>query len=99
MNGFESGWGLIQEGDPHGSVIGPLLFLIYINDLEKGFKSQIKFLADDTSLFSIVTGPILSPAELNHDLILIENWVFQWKMSFNSDLNRQATEDIFSNKK
>ena len=54
INGSESVWGKIDAGVPQGSVLGPLLFLIYINDLEDGIKSQIKFFADDTSLFSIV---------------------------------------------
>jgi len=54
LNGSESDWGEIKAGVPQGSVLGPLLFLVYINDLEKGIKSSVKFFADDTSLFSIV---------------------------------------------
>ena len=51
INGSESNWGKIESGVPQGSVLGRLLFLIYINDLEIGIKSHIKFFADDTSLF------------------------------------------------
>ena len=57
LNGIESNWGEIKAGVPQGSVLGPLLFLVYINDLEEGIKSNVKFFADDTSLFSIVQDP------------------------------------------
>ena len=95
INGFESEWGLIEAGVPHGSVLGPLFFLIYINDLENGIISNVKFFADDTSLFSIVTNPTLSDFELNSDLKVIENWASQWKMSFDPDPNKQAVEMLF----
>ena len=79
-------------------LLGPLLFLIYINDLEKGIKSKINFFADDTSLFSNVTDPTLSAVELNHDLNLIGQWAHQWKIPFYLDPNNQAIELLFSRK-
>ena len=54
LNGMHSDWGLINSGVSQGSVLGPLLVLVYINDLENGIRSSIKFFTDDTSLFSIV---------------------------------------------
>ena len=99
LNGMSSNWGQINSGVPQGSVLGPLLFLVYINDLEEGIKSEIKFFADDTSLFSIVKDPKISADELNHDLKLINDWAFQWKMSFNPDPTKPAEEVIFSNKR
>ena len=96
LNGCESHWAIVESGVPQGSVLGPLLFLIYINDLEKGIKSKIKFFADDTSLFSTVTDPTLTASELNYDLKLIEQWAYLWKMSFNPDPNKQAIEVRFS---
>ena len=84
---------------PQGSVLGPLLFLIYINDLEKNIKSNIKFFADDTMLFSIVNDPAISANNLNHDLDIIQRWAYQWKMEFNPDPTKQANEVLFSCKK
>ena len=99
LNGMTSDWAPILSGVPQGSVLGPLLFLIFVNDLEEGIKSKIKFFADDTSLFSIVRDPILSASDLNHDLDLINQWARQWKMSFNPDPTKQAEEILFSVKR
>ena len=59
----------------------------------------MKFFADDTMLFSIVNYPALSANNLNHDLRLIQQWAYQWKMEFNPDPSKQATEVVFSCKK
>ena len=99
LNGSYSDYSQIESGVPQGSVLGPLLFLIYINDLEKNIKSNIKFFADDTMLFSIVKDPDISASELNHDLDIIYRWAHQWKMEFNPDPTKQATEVLFSCKK
>ena len=99
LNGSFSDYSEIKSGVPQGSVLGPLLFLIYINDLEKNIKSNIKFFADDTMLFSIVKDPVLSADDLNHDLNIIYQWAHQWKMEFNPDPTKQATEVLFACKK
>ena len=99
LNGFPADYSTIESGVPQGCVLGPLLFLIYINDLEKNIKSNVNFFADDTMLFSIVNDPLISANELNHDLKIINQWAYQWKMEFNPDPNKQATEVLFSCKK
>ena len=99
LNGKSSDWAPILSGVPQGSVLGPLLFLIFINDLEAGIISQIKFFADDTSLYSVVKDPEISARELNHDLEVINNWAKQWKMSFNPDPTKPANEILFSHKR
>ena len=99
LNGFPAGYSTIESGVPQGSVPGPLLFLIYINDLERNIKSNVNFFADDTMLFSIVNDPVISANELNQDLKVLNQWAYQWKMEFNPDPNKQATELLFSCKK
>lgn len=85
-------------GVPQGSILGPLFFLIYINDLSNDLKSNVKLFADDTSLFSIVRNPTVTANILNEDLETISVWADQWKMSFNPDITKQTQEVIFSRK-
>ena len=99
LNGSHSEYTDIKSGVPQGSVLGPLLFLIYINDLEKNIKSNVKFYADDTMLYSIVNDIKKSADDLNHDLEIIRQWAHQWKMQFNPDPTKQANELIFSCKR
>ena len=94
LNGSYSEYSCIESGVPQGSVLGPLLFLIYINDLERNIKSNIKFFADDTMLFSIVKDPEISANELNHDLDIINKWAHQWKLKFNPDPSKQASSSF-----
>ena len=98
LNGQSSSWTNVKAGVPQGSILGPLLFLIYINDLADGLSSNTKLFADDTSLFSVIHDSVITTLELNSDLSRIKQWAFQWKMSFNPDLNKQAQEVIFSRK-
>ena len=99
LNGQCSSWADVNAGIPQGSILGPLLFLIYINDLSDDLKSECKLFADDTSLFSVVNDINTSASDLNEDLEKIGNWAFKWKMNFNPDPNKQAQEIIFSRKK
>ena len=85
LNDSYSEYSIIKSGVPQGSVLGPLLFLIFINDLESNIKSNIKFFANDTMFFFIVKDPGISANELNHDLDIIHKWAHQWKLEFNPD--------------
>ena len=81
LTGQISGWRKTNSGFPQGSVVGPLLFLIYINDLPDRIISICKIFADDTSLFSKVLDLNKSVTELKTDLEKISQWVFNGKCS------------------
>ena len=99
LNGKESNWKNIESGVPQGSVLGPLLFLVFINDLPENLLSTMKLFADDSSIFTQVTDVTQTQTILERDLKTISEWGHQWKMVFNPDLSKQAVEVIFSVKR
>ena len=99
LNGKSSSWKEITAGVPEGSVLGPLFFLIYINNLCDDLSCDVKLFANDTSLFTMVFNENISAQNLNSNLRKIQEWAFQWKMEFNSDPLKQAVQIIFSIKK
>ena len=74
--------------------MGPLLFLIYINDLSDNLQSTVRLFADDTSLFSTVYYPNIKASQLESDLKKNPHWAYKWKMTFNPDLYKQVQEVI-----
>ena len=71
---------------------------IYIYDLGNNLSSTVKLFADSTSISSIVHDIDLSSKQLHDDLKKVSDWAYQWNMSFNPDLSKQAQELIFSQK-
>ena len=99
LNGQISKWTNILAGVPQGTVLGPLLFLIYINDLPDVLKPICKILADDTSLFSKINDTDTRNIDIKNDLVKLSRWAYQWKMSFNPDINKHATKVYFSQRR
>ena len=75
--------GEIEAGVPQGSYLGPLLFLIYINDLPKTIQGKVSMYADDTSLCHMSNDTSKLEYAINEDLELLDNWLKRNKLSLN----------------
>lgn len=82
LQGFASDFGDVTSGVPQGSVLGPALFLVFINDIAKDLTSTIRLYADDALLHYKLTD-ILSVQIFQEDLLKLMAWADQWKMTFN----------------
>ena len=84
VNGHFSSWKEVTSGVPQGSVLGPLLFLIFINDIDSSLTSSISKFADDTKLYRKVSDND-DASMLQRDLDRLFSWSQTWQMSFNAD--------------
>jgi len=79
----KSSWKKVTSGVPQGSVLAPLMFLVYINDMGNGLQSYISFFADDAKLMKEIK-TWEDCADLQKDLDKIYEWSLLWKMEFNT---------------
>ena len=98
INGVTSSWKPIKSGVPQGSVLGPLLFLIFINDLPDNLVCNPKLFADDVSLNAFMYDRDTCTKDLKDDLNRLYEWSVKWKMIFNPDPNKPAEEVTFTNR-
>lgn len=86
---------------PQGSVLGPLLFLLYMNDITVGISSFIRLFADDCVLYRVMKGPD-DYNELQKDLDKVAEWCDKWGMSINLDktvqmcFTRQRSPNVYT---
>jgi len=83
IQGTRSTTKYIEAGVPQGSVLGPLLFLVYINDIVENINCNIRLFADDTSIYITVDNPTTTANTLNTDLNTISKWAEKWQVNFN----------------
>ncbi len=95
LPGAKSSWNKINAGVPQGSILGPLLFLVYINDIVHDIGANIRLFADDTSLSVVVESPAVAARTLNSDISTISNWAKKWLVTFNPN----KTESLLISRK
>jgi len=84
VDGALSNWVDVTSGVPQGSVLGPILFLIYINDLDTDIVSKLGKFADDSKLCKSINSQT-DVSILQNDLYLLEKWADKWQMKFNEE--------------
>ena len=82
IRGVSSSWQKINAGVPQGSILGPTLFIIFINDIVNRINSNTRLFADDTILYKVLNQPISAGMELNTDLTNITKWASEWLVNF-----------------
>ena len=82
VDGQESPWLNVPAGVPQGSVLGPLMFLVYINDITTVVQTSIRLFADDTILHVYVDNPDATARALNNDLASMAAWADLWLVKF-----------------
>ena len=85
VRGFCSDWSCVTSGTPQGTILGPLLFLLYINDITECISSTVKLYADDTKIYREIIDPIIDCQILQDDLNNLSEWARKWQLRFNAD--------------
>ena len=81
VNGTSSDWSAVSSGVPQGTVLGPVLFLLYINDLPNSISSTVKLFADDSVVYRQIQR-VGDHSILQQDLFNLEQWASLWQMNF-----------------
>ena len=82
VDGDVSDYAPVQSGVPQGTVVGPMLFLIFIDDIKDGITSTTRLFADDCLIYREITSRE-DAQELQNDIHKLHNWSRQWQMNFN----------------
>jgi len=83
LSGTQSSWRTVTSGVPQGTVLGPLLFLLYINDIASDIRSELRLFADDCILYRAIKNRC-DCLILQDDITKLHQWSLVWQMTFNA---------------
>lgn len=85
VRGTCSEWAPVVSGTPQGTILGPILFVSYINDIADCVSSNIKLYADDTKIYRELRNPTSDIQTLQSDLDSLGHWANTWQLHFNEE--------------
>ena len=101
LGDISSSWVNITSGFPQGSVLGPLMFVMFMNNLPEVIESYCKFYEDDTKIIRVIEDDSIDDT-LQRDIDSVTNWTKEWLMKLNSNKckvmhfdNKNARSDYF----
>ena len=98
IRGTLSNWSPVTSGVPQGTILGPTLFLVYVNKIPNVVTSSIKMFPEDTRIYREINNAEDTPA-LQSDLDCLENWTRKWQIKFNPQKREVMQEQRISRTK
>ena len=84
LRGTCSSWSPVLSGVPQGTILGPVLFILYVNDISSGISSTVKLYADDTKVYREISDIARDTSILQSDLFQLRNWSEVGQLNFNA---------------
>ena len=85
IRGTCSSWSPVLSGVPQGTILGPVLFILFVNDISSGILSTVKLYADDTKIYREISDIPRDTAILQSDLFHLKSWSEAWQLNFNAN--------------
>ena len=85
IRGTCSSWSPVLSGIPQGTILGPVLFILYVNEISSGILSTVKLYADDTKVCREISDIARDTVILQSELFHLKSWSEAWQLNFNAN--------------